>query len=70
MLTHFLIEPFMKHEQKDELYICIQSHRYFDEIYFYHEGGVDVSAFPISSSRTCRIIACASCPTCSASVVP
>ena len=42
MLTHFLIEPFMKHEQKDELYVCIQSHRYFDEIYFYHEGGVDV----------------------------
>ena len=42
MLTHFLIEPFMKHDQKDELYVCIQSHRYFDEIYFYHEGGVDV----------------------------
>merc|ERR1719375_2559052 len=32
----------MVHEQKDELYVCIQSHRYFDEIYFYHEGGVDV----------------------------
>merc|ERR1719235_2326979 len=42
MLTHFLVEPFMKHDQKDELYVCIQSHRYFDEIYFYHEGGVDV----------------------------
>merc|ERR1719420_2523015 len=32
----------MVHEQKDELYVCIQSHRYFDEIYFFHEGGVDV----------------------------
>merc|ERR1719478_1748999 len=41
-LTHFLIEPFMKHEQKDELYVCLQSHRYFDEIFFYHQGGVDV----------------------------
>jgi ATP citrate (pro-S)-lyase len=42
VLSHFLIEPFMKHEQKDEYYVCVQSHRYFDEIYFYHEGGVDV----------------------------
>ena len=32
MLTHFLIEPFMKHDQADELYVCIQSHRYFDEV--------------------------------------
>ena len=32
MLTHFLIEPFMKHSQADELYVYIQSHRYFDEV--------------------------------------
>ena len=31
-LTHFLIEPMMTHDQADELYICIQSHRYFDEV--------------------------------------
>jgi len=41
-LTHFLIEPFVPHEQHEEHYICIHSDRYFDEILFYHEGGVDV----------------------------
>mmetsp|Transcript_37166 Transcript_37166/g.87117 ORF Transcript_37166/g.87117 Transcript_37166/m.87117 type:complete len:1089 (+) Transcript_37166:59-3325(+) len=41
-LTHFMIEPLVPHEQSDELYICIQSSRYKDEIFFYHEGGVDV----------------------------
>merc|ERR1719262_507815 len=41
-LTHFLVEPFVKHEQKEECYVCIQCHRYFDEVYFHHEGGVDV----------------------------
>eukprot|EP00927_Polykrikos_kofoidii_P066399 TRINITY_DN61_c0_g1_i6.p1 TRINITY_DN61_c0_g1~~TRINITY_DN61_c0_g1_i6.p1 ORF type:complete len:1087 (+),score=161.49 TRINITY_DN61_c0_g1_i6:195-3455(+) len=41
-LTHFLIEPFVPHSQDEEYYICIQSHRYEDEIMFYHEGGVDV----------------------------
>jgi len=41
-LTHFLIEPFVPHEQSEEHYICLQSFRYSDQILFYHEGGVDV----------------------------
>ncbi|CAJ1374864.1 unnamed protein product [Effrenium voratum] len=41
-LTHFLIEPFVPHKQEQEHYICMLSHRYHDEILFYHEGGVDV----------------------------
>lgn len=41
-LTHFIIEPMCNHVQGDEYYVCIQSHRYCDEIYFHHEGGVDV----------------------------
>lgn len=41
-LTHFILEPFIPHPQEDEYYVCIQSNRYIDEIYFYHEGGVDV----------------------------
>jgi len=41
-LTHFLIEPMVPHAQEEEFYICILSHRYHDEILFYHEGGVDV----------------------------
>eukprot|EP00400_MALV-I_sp_L67-5_P000203 gene203-652_t len=41
-LTNFIINPFCAHTQEQEMYVCIQSQRYHDEIYFYHEGGVDV----------------------------
>jgi len=41
-LTHFLIEPLIPHKQEEEFYICMLSHRYYDELLFYHEGGVDV----------------------------
>jgi len=41
-LEYFLIEPFIKHTQNEELYICIHSVRDGDEILFYKEGGVDV----------------------------
>ncbi|CAE7899149.1 ACLY, partial [Symbiodinium microadriaticum] len=41
-LNHFLVEPFVPHKQEQEHYICMLSHRYHDEILFYHEGGVDV----------------------------
>lgn len=41
-LTHFMIEPFVPHEQQDEYYVCLQSFRHKDEILFCHEGGVDV----------------------------
>jgi len=41
-LTHFLIEPFFPHAQKDEYYVCFHSLRHYDEILFYHEGGVDI----------------------------
>ncbi|CAE7587075.1 ACLY, partial [Symbiodinium necroappetens] len=41
-LNHFLVEPFVLHKQEQEHYICMLSHRYHDEILFYHEGGVDV----------------------------
>ncbi|CAG0914020.1 unnamed protein product [Notodromas monacha] len=41
-LRNFLIEPFCPHEQSDEAYICIYSHRYADTILFHHEGGVEI----------------------------
>lgn len=41
-LTHFLIEPMVAHKQEEEFYVCLHSLRYYDEILFYHEGGVDV----------------------------
>ena len=41
-LNQFIIESFVPHEQKDEYYICIQSIREGDLVYFYHEGGVEI----------------------------
>lgn len=42
MLKTFIIEPFCKHDQSDEYYVSIYSHREGDTVLFYHEGGVDV----------------------------
>merc|ERR550532_781492 len=36
-LTHFIVEPLTPHKDEDEVYICIQSDRYEDEIFFYHQ---------------------------------
>ncbi|XP_013193819.2 ATP-citrate synthase [Amyelois transitella] len=41
-LRHFIIEPFVKHDQNEEMYLCIQSGRRSDTILFHHQGGVDV----------------------------
>lgn len=41
-LRTFIIEPFVAHEQPDEAYVCIYSHRAGDTILFHHEGGVDI----------------------------
>lgn len=41
-LRTFIIEPFIPHEQADESYVCIHSHRNGDTIMFHHEGGIDV----------------------------
>ncbi|KAJ3385980.1 citrate synthase [Entophlyctis sp. JEL0112] len=42
VLNTFIIEPFVPHPQDTEFYICIQSVRDGDLIFFTHEGGVDV----------------------------
>ncbi|XP_042203092.1 ATP-citrate synthase-like isoform X2 [Homarus americanus] len=41
-LRSFIIEPFLPHDQGDEAYVCIYSHRHGDTILFTHEGGVDI----------------------------
>ncbi|XP_076039811.1 ATP-citrate synthase [Oratosquilla oratoria] len=41
-LRHFIIEPFLPHQQEDEAYVCIYSHRHGDTLLFTHEGGVDI----------------------------
>ena len=40
VLTHFLIEPFVHHE--DEYYLAITTHRHKDTIHFSLKGGVDI----------------------------
>uniref|UniRef100_V5I497 ATP-citrate synthase n=1 Tax=Ixodes ricinus TaxID=34613 RepID=V5I497_IXORI len=41
-LRNFIIEPFLKHSQEEEVYLCIYSHRHGDTILFHHEGGIDI----------------------------
>ncbi|CAE7898986.1 ACLY, partial [Symbiodinium sp. KB8] len=51
VLTHFIVEPFIAHEQEQEMYVCIQSVREGEEILFYHEGGVDVGDVDAKATR-------------------
>jgi len=51
VLDHFIIEPIMPHTDEEEVYVCIQSHRYHDMVYFYHEGGVDVGDVDAKAMR-------------------
>ncbi|OWR45191.1 putative ATP-citrate synthase [Danaus plexippus plexippus] len=41
-LRRFVVEPFVKHDPSEEMYLCIQSGRRADTIMFHHQGGVDV----------------------------
>jgi ATP-citrate lyase beta-subunit len=41
-LTHFLVEPFAKHDPKEEYYIAIKTDREGDTIFFSTAGGVNV----------------------------
>jgi ATP-citrate lyase beta-subunit len=41
-LTHFLIEPYVPHEE--EYYVAIRSDRYGDTIYFSNHGGVEIES--------------------------
>lgn len=50
-LKNFIIEPFVPHQQTDEAYVCIHSHRNGDTIMFYHEGGVDVGDVDAKASK-------------------
>ena len=42
MLDHFIVEPFVPHDEKDEYYVAITSEREGDNILFHHEGGINV----------------------------
>ncbi|HEU18570.1 MAG TPA: ATPase [Deltaproteobacteria bacterium] len=42
VLDHFIIAPFVEHDEKDEYYVAITSEREGDTILFHHEGGINV----------------------------
>jgi ATP citrate (pro-S)-lyase len=50
-LNTFIIEPFCKHTQEEEYYVCIQSIREGDMVFFTHEGGVDVGDVDAKASK-------------------
>jgi len=41
-LKNFIIEPFVAHEDSEEMYCAIYSTKTGDRMLFYHQGGVDV----------------------------
>lgn len=41
-LTHFLVEPFVPHDEANEYYVCMRSLRNGEEILFHHEGGINI----------------------------
>ncbi len=51
ILDHFIVEPFVPHEQSDEYYLAILSKRDGDEILFYHEGGINVGDIDAKAVR-------------------
>jgi len=42
ILEHFIVEPFVPHNEMDEYYVAIISEREGDTILFHHEGGINV----------------------------
>jgi ATP citrate (pro-S)-lyase len=50
-LNNFIIEPFLEHEQANELYICIYSQTDGETILFHHEGGIDIGDVDSKSAK-------------------
>jgi len=50
-LKKFIIEPFVAHQQTEEFYACIYSHRGGDTILFHHEGGVEIGDVDAKASK-------------------
>lgn len=50
-LKRFIIEPFVAHQQNEEYYVCIYSHREGDTVLFHHEGGIDIGDVDSKASK-------------------
>jgi len=51
VLDHFIVEPYIPHNQQDEYYLAIVSKRDGDEILFHHEGGINVGDIDAKAVR-------------------
>lgn len=41
-LTHFLVEPFVPHEEENEMFLALRTEREADVVYFSLQGGIDI----------------------------
>ena len=51
ILDHFIVEPFIPHDEQDEYYVAIVSDREGDVILFHHEGGINVGDIDAKAHR-------------------
>jgi ATP citrate (pro-S)-lyase len=51
ILDHFIVEPFIPHNENDEYYLAILSQREGDQILFHHQGGINVGDIDAKAVR-------------------
>jgi ATP citrate (pro-S)-lyase len=51
ILDHFIVEPFVPHNETDEYYLAILSERDGDQILFHHQGGINVGDIDAKAAR-------------------
>jgi len=51
ILDHFIVEPFVPHDETDEYYLAILSQRDGDQILFHHQGGINVGDIDAKAIR-------------------
>ncbi len=51
ILDHFIVEPFIAHNENDEYYLAILSQRDGDQILFHHQGGINVGDIDAKALR-------------------
>ena len=51
IINHFIVEPFVPHNETDEYYLAILSQREGDLILFHHEGGINVGDIDAKAMR-------------------
>jgi ATP citrate (pro-S)-lyase len=51
ILNHFIVEPFIPHDENDEYYLAILSQREGDQILFHHQGGINVGDIDAKAVR-------------------